>query len=422
MVAANPTQAKESDDVVELRSHRFTIYKYECFFQCFRLPAAPAPASGVLFAFYSLGLVVCFGLYAYLLERLTIDGKGPNEFVLMFVSCIIYACISYAGRVLGRERIDTAPWHVFLLLSFTTFCSSYLSVLALRYVSYIFRVLGKTCKPIPIMAIGLLLGKSYPRRKYASVALVTLGAIIFFAFMQRRHAESPATDAALGALLVLISLGFDGATGALEEKFMTQYQMGPFTMMHKINCFSVLLAAVFFSVSATTETWDDLPRHTKLLPDLLVLGVTGGIGQMFIFLMISHFGALMTSMVGTARKILTMAVSIWVFGHVLAPLQYVGLVIAVVGMLANLYRGPTAAAKEETTSESRHSRTVAVEDDEDEADRLLQEEHDDEKLELMNVHAPTSHVFGTVNNSLAPKPEAPYGMAIDIAFRATTAV
>ncbi|OQR86952.1 Drug/Metabolite Transporter (DMT) Superfamily [Achlya hypogyna] len=419
MVAERQPKDTPTDEAESMVAHRCIVYKYECLCQCFRLPAAPAPASGSLFVFYSLGLVVCFGLYAYLLERLTIDGKGPNEFVLMFVSCVIYAGVSYAGRVLGRERIDTAPWHVFLLLSFTTFCSSYLSVLALRYVSYIFRVLGKTCKPIPIMAIGLALGKKYPPRKYVSVALVTVGAIIFFVFMQRRHPDAPAHDAALGALLVLISLGFDGATGALEEKFMTQYQMGPFTMMHRINCFSVVLAVLFFALSADATTRDDLPRHAALLPNLIVLGITGGCGQMFIFLMISRFGALMTSMAGTARKILTMAVSIWVFGHVLAPLQYVGLLIAVVGMLANLYRGPSAAKQ----PPEELSRTVAAEDDEDEDARLLAADAgDDAKLELMNVGAPTSHVFAVVNENLTPKPEAPYGMAIDIAFRATTAV
>ncbi|OQS02066.1 Drug/Metabolite Transporter (DMT) Superfamily, partial [Thraustotheca clavata] len=239
---------------IVLRSHRCMVFQYEFLCQCFRLPSRQ-PASGFYFAFYSMGLVVCFGLYAYLLERLTIDGHGPNEFVLMFVSCVIYSSLSYIGRQLGRERIDTAPWYVFLLLSFTTFFSSYLSVLALRYVSYIFRVLGKTCKPIPIMGIGLLLGKKYPLRKYTSVALVTCGAILFFVYQSKKHDDSEHLHTEIGALLVLASLCFDGITGALEEKFMTQYQMGPFTMMNKINCFSVLLAATLY-VSTSLEPTD----------------------------------------------------------------------------------------------------------------------------------------------------------------------
>ncbi|OQS07938.1 Drug/Metabolite Transporter (DMT) Superfamily [Thraustotheca clavata] len=393
-------------------SRRCFHVQYESLCHCFRLPSSSETTGGGFFVFCCLGLVVCFGLYAFMLEQLTIDGHGPNEFLLMLISCIIYSALSYIGRVLGRERIDTAPWYVFLILSFTTFCSSYLSVLALRYVSYIFRVLGKTCKPIPIMALGLIIGKHYPLRKYVSVILVTLGAILFFVFQNKTHRENEHNRPEIGALLVLLSLCFDGATGVLEEKFMKQYQMGPFTMMHKINCFSVLIAGTLVLFTSANVTNEELAHYFSILPDLLMLGITGGCGQMFIFLMISRFGALMTSIAGTARKILTMAVSIAVFGHNLALIQYFGLFIAVSGMLVNLYRGPP---KEPL----RRSRTVLVEEEEEGEQEGLLSHQDDDEEEIKD--AQPTNVFSNVNENFEPKPEAPYGVAIDIAFRATTA-
>ncbi|ETV73890.1 hypothetical protein H257_11547 [Aphanomyces astaci] len=442
-----PTSSPPSSSLqsVLVRSHRFALYEYECLVQCFRIPSAPS-TSACLMVFYSFGLVVCFGAYAYVLERLTIDGNGPNEFVLMFVCCVVYAILSYVGKVLAREQhVDTAPWYVFLVLSFTTFSSTFLSTYSLRYVSYVFRVLGKTCKPIPIMAIGLALGKRYPPRKYLSVAMVTVGAMLFFVYKSaasssshhhsttvdataassHNAADNATMNAEIGALLLVISLFFDGATGALEEKFMTQYQMGPFTMMHKINVVSTLLSAVLIVVTSQEATLLHVVANFSVSRDLLLLGLCGGVGQMFIFLMISRFGALMTSVAGTARKILTLCVSILAFGHVLTQMQYVGLAVAVAGMCVNLVRGhgsPTSAKQtlsqealdtEETTGFLQDDKDG---DDADHDERRRRDDDDDED----NV-PPSKGVFPDVRGNLVPKQDE-YGIAIDIAFRATTSV
>ncbi|CAK4656787.1 hypothetical protein LEN26_006666 [Aphanomyces euteiches] len=435
--AAPSLQVEDATDTVQtvlVRSHRFALYKYSCLIQCFRVPAQPS-TNAFLMVFYSLGLVVCFGAYAYVLERLTIDGHGPNEIVLMLVCCVIYAILSYAGKMLARELVDTAPWYVFVLLSFTTFCSTFLSTYSLRFVSYIFRVLGKTCKPIPIMMIGLLLGKRYPLRKYISVALVTLGAILFFIYQSKtshKHVEPQNNSTAalhvdtaytvphaeIGALLLLISLFFDGATGALEEKYMTQYQMGAFTMMHKINVVSAAFALGLILATSQEETLFHMVDNLSASRDLLLLGISGGFGQMFIFLMISRFGALMTSVAGTARKILTLCVSILAFGHVLTSMQYFGLGIAIAGMCINLWRGskpplPKIEADEEAKG------LLQVDDDDDSSSH----EGDDEEIyeNKLPDEPPNAVVFHDVRESLVAK-EDDYGMAIDIAFRATTAV
>ena len=70
-----------------------------------------------------------------------------------------------------------------------------------------------------------------------------------------------------------------------------------------------------------------------------MLGVTGALGQIFIFLSIAWFGALTTSVVGTVRKVVTMCYSIVHFGHVLLPKQYLGLAITFGGLVVNLFRG-----------------------------------------------------------------------------------
>ena len=46
------------------------------------------------------------------------------------------------------------------------------------------QVLGKSCKPIPVMVMGAFLGKKYPLKKYANVALIVAGVALF---MQSGH-------------------------------------------------------------------------------------------------------------------------------------------------------------------------------------------------------------------------------------------
>lgn len=42
-----------------------------------------------------------------------------------------------------------------------------------------FQVLGKSCKPIPVMLMGAFLGKKYPLKKYVNVALIVFGVALF---------------------------------------------------------------------------------------------------------------------------------------------------------------------------------------------------------------------------------------------------
>lgn len=41
------------------------------------------------------------------------------------------------------------------------------------------QVLGKSCKPIPVMLMGAFLGKKYPLKKYVNVALIVAGVALF---------------------------------------------------------------------------------------------------------------------------------------------------------------------------------------------------------------------------------------------------
>mmetsp|Transcript_23163 Transcript_23163/g.71204 ORF Transcript_23163/g.71204 Transcript_23163/m.71204 type:complete len:150 (-) Transcript_23163:971-1420(-) len=70
-------------------------------------------------------------------------------------------------------------------------------------------------------------------------------------------------------------------------------------------------------------------------PVLLVLGLTGAAGQVFIFVTIAQFGALMCSLIGLGRKITTLVASIIIYQHPLGLQQFSGLVLAIGAMVYN---------------------------------------------------------------------------------------
>jgi len=70
-------------------------------------------------------------------------------------------------------------------------------------------------------------------------------------------------------------------------------------------------------------------------PVLLVLGMTGAAGQVFIFVTIAQFGALMCSLIGLSRKITTLVASIIIYSHPVSNEQGAGLVLAVGAMVYN---------------------------------------------------------------------------------------
>merc|ERR1712227_573489 len=68
---------------------------------------------------------------------------------------------------------------------------------------------------------------------------------------------------------------------------------------------------------------------------LLVLGLTGACGQVFIFVTISKFGALQSSLMGLERKMFTLTSSVYIYGHSLNGVQSMGLVISFSAMISN---------------------------------------------------------------------------------------
>lgn len=171
-----------------------------------------------------VGIMASFVIYGLLLEYTTSGGRHLHELSFLFVTSVVYTLTAAAGRYVRDETPSTIPPARFALLGVTSMGSTFCSVRSLRYVIYPIQVLAKSCKPVPVMLMGALLGKRYSLKKYINVFFIVLGVGLFTGGgkMSSRKSASSSSSAVqddtnnyqiFGILLLFISLCFDGGTG-----------------------------------------------------------------------------------------------------------------------------------------------------------------------------------------------------------------
>lgn len=303
-----------------------------------------------LLAYCFLGIMVSFTLNGLVLEKITTH-RVLGEMSLTFVFCLFYAVVALGLRAANKEKPSTMPQSMLAIVGVLAFGSTISSMVALRYVTFITRILGKSCKSIPVMLVGVLLGKTFAFKKYLSVVVLSIGVAIFLVGTahekQHRavqhneehdhvHEHERTPNMFLGISLLLVSLLFDGATGALEDKYMEKYHIGAFDLMYVVNIYKCVFSAVGMVVMG--EVPEFVEYVVPSLPNLILLSLTGAMGQAFIFYTISKFGALTTSIIGTCRKVLSIVLSVIMFGHILSFEQTIGLALSFIGIGLNWVR------------------------------------------------------------------------------------
>ena len=144
---------------------------------------------------------------------------------------------------------------VVLMVSFT--------ICICAYMIYLIQVVGKSCKPIPVMILGVLFGnKSYPMAKYLFILTVVLG-VAMFMYKDKPVTAKQEVESGIGmgeillvsflfgsnlfllvlfsipSLFQILSLIMDGLTGAIQERMKTEYQSKSGHMMLHMNLWSV---------------------------------------------------------------------------------------------------------------------------------------------------------------------------------------
>jgi solute carrier family 35 (UDP-galactose transporter), member B1 len=246
-----------------------------------------------------------------------------------------------------------------LLVSLTSVLASPFGYASLSHVDYLTFVLAKSCKLLPVMALHItLFRKRYPLSKYLIVLAVTSGVAIFTVYHPPKSgskAKGTGKSSMYGLALLGVNLLFDGLTNTVQDHiFRSPSRYGKIRgpqMMVAQNILATLLMAAYLilmpliPVSLLPAVAQDsthelssalafLHRHPSVLYDVLGFAACGAFGQIFIYLTLERFSSLLLVMVTVTRKMMTMLLSVIIFGKTLTGGQWMGVGLVFAGVVA----------------------------------------------------------------------------------------
>ncbi|CAG2102907.1 unnamed protein product [Medioppia subpectinata] len=257
---------------------------------------------------YALGIFVTYFYFGILQEKITRSKYGDNKetfkctISLVFIQCLVNALFAKL-------------------------------------------MVGKSCKPIPVMILGVLFGrKRYPILKYLFVFMIVVGVGLFmFKDNAGRSSAASATALGTGELLLILSLAMDGLTGAFQERMKNEYKTQSGHMMLQMNIWSTLTLGLILLIFGEIWTFIEfVGRYPYVIYDIISFSVLSAVGQMFIFLIVANFGPLPCSITTTTRKFFTVLGSVILFGNSLSNRQWLGTAFVFLGLALDSFYGKTS--------------------------------------------------------------------------------
>lgn len=317
----------------------------------------------------ALGILICHSYFGIIQEKITRGRYGSNintngtvgdrfrcTLTLVCVECA--ANFLFAGgkfKVMRKlrhfqefflltallilqqqPRKDKTPRFYYAFAAISNLLSMVSSNMALRWISYPTQVIAKSAKPIPVMLLGVVIGrKSYPLKKYFYTFMIVVGVAIFMYKVDKNRETSNNTS--YGQFLILFSLFMNGVTGAVQDRIANLRKPSAQHMMMWVNAWCTLILTIAILVTGEWRNFKEFTiAHPEIIKDLILISTSGAFGQFFIFMMISKFGSLPCSIVTTVRKFFAVLFSVILFGNSLSRRQWFGTILVFTGLFADM--------------------------------------------------------------------------------------
>lgn len=312
----------------------------------------------------NLQLLCCFGgiFFSYLIfgilqEKITrgkYDEEGKDKFTfifcLVFIQCVINTivakCILISKRGSARDfATDPTPTWLYCCAGLSYVGAMVCSNMSLAYISYPTQVIGKACKPIAVLILGIFwAGKRYGMKKFCCILIIVIGVALFM-YNPEKAAKSSTSGSdsviGFGEFLLIVSLTLDGFTGAFQEKMRSEtYKTTEHNMMFNMNKWScVALFVIIIFSGEYSRFWEFQAKYPQVWSMILVFSMCSAVGQHFIFVTVVTFGPLMCSVITTTRKFFTVLCSVIFFRNPMSGQQWLATFLVFVGLGLDLVYG-----------------------------------------------------------------------------------
>ena len=318
--------------------------------------------------FCALGIYGCYLYYGLLQENIyryrTEEGeKFTFTFFLLFVQCLVNAVVgAFLVLINGRSSSEKPSkfYQMYVCIGSSYIMAMLFSNQALQYVSYPLQALGKSSKMVPVMFMGVLVrGKKYSWFEYACVGLITAGITLFQLFGNKKKLSSASThsdeEQNFGIMLLLLSLFFDGVTGAFQDKLKDmKIACTPHESMTLTNTVAVFIT--FFCSLYTNQFVDGFTfcmKNTEILYRIAYFALMSAIGQHFIFLTVANFNSLILTTITTTRKFFTILLSVFINRNPLAIEQWGSVFLVLAGLVGEIFDKYTKSKKTQKTTTAK---------------------------------------------------------------------
>jgi UDP-galactose transporter B1 len=317
--------------------------------------------------------------------QLTSDGKQAYEkfsfgfAIPLFQNLFCFIVAALVNRLYYKQYKSNMDLKSELLIAVTGFISAYLTSLALSYVSFPIQAIMKSSKIISILAVSLILRVKgqHTKSQYFCGVVITLG-IILFNLSQEKGGKSDDNETSLiGIVAIVISLFCDGLLGVTQGKVkLTKTPPSAWDQMESLNKYSLVICFFIALVSGQFAALIAFVKvHPIVMSDLVLLSVSGTIGQVFIFYTIANFSPLLLSIVTTTRKFFTVLISIFIFNHQMNYLQWISIGLVFLGVFMEMLGGSQKGAKKVEKSDKDAKKVDSEpESEEEKKHRLIKEE------------------------------------------------
>ena len=282
-------------------------------------------ATELKLAFACAGIFFSFSYFAVLQEDVYKKKYGADEerFAFTFLALAVERGVNTLIAMLGVLALGGSGVTIPHADIFNSGVSQMLAMAAsneaLRYVSFPTQVLGKSCKMVPVMAGGIVLGgKRYSTIEYLQVVLITIGVCVFNFGGKSKGGGS---DSSYGLALIAVSLLMDAVTGGLQDKVKKRTkELNPGAKatkptMHESMLYTnlsgfLVAVALAFGTGQAGPGLDFCRRNPEVMTAILIYSLSSAVGQNFIYFTITQFNPLILSTVTTTRKIFSTVYSV----------------------------------------------------------------------------------------------------------------
>jgi len=299
--------------------------------------------------FLMAGVLISFSLFGYAQEAVTRSTFGEEKETFRFTTFLvllqsvgnaIIAAICLVGQS-GPNVSFTAgvPVTEWLKVAISYLGAHEFGLAALKYIIFPLQVVCKSCKAIPVMLGEMVLdGKKHSLAKKLSVVFMCMGVASFTLLGKSKKGGS--NDMAfdknlcIGLALVLGALICDGIYGPYQNKIVTAYKgatkegVTGYHLMLNMNLWQGIFAfAICMTDGEITHAFDFVVKHPEILPALGYFTGAMALGNIFIFQLQAGYGALTVTLTTTVRKLISVVLSVFMFGHSMAHAQWISVAL-----------------------------------------------------------------------------------------------